>query len=158
MAESYTDGEIAGIVIGCLIGIPLVIFLILFALRMWMRGPTKGSDSTKKLDGKLVVITGKLNWVSSLKPTKSQNVFSFSTYLNRNHFLSTFCLYSMPGSLHILVTSFFVFLLSRMTKIIFYVCLLTHFARQDRQNGNFKNKTKSHNWSDQNTKKRKWNF
>ena len=46
----------------------------------------------------------------------------------------------MPGSLHILVTSFFVFWLSRMTKIIFYVCLLTHFARQDRQDENFKNK------------------
>ena len=46
----------------------------------------------------------------------------------------------MPGSLHILVTSFFVFWLSRTTKIIFYVCLLTHFARQDRQDGNFKNK------------------
>ena len=61
MADSYTEGEIAGIVIGCLIGIPLVIFLILFALRMWMRGPTKGSDNTKKLDGKLVIITGKLN-------------------------------------------------------------------------------------------------
>ena len=28
----------------------------------------------------------------------------------------------------------------RTTKIIFYVCLLTHFARQDRQNGNLKNK------------------
>ena len=27
----------------------------------------------------------------------------------------------------------------RTTKIIFYVCLLTHFARQDRQNGNLKN-------------------
>ena len=46
----------------------------------------------------------------------------------------------MPGSLHILVTSFFVFWLSWMTKIIFYVCLLTHFASQDRQNGNLKNK------------------
>ena len=46
----------------------------------------------------------------------------------------------MPGSLHILVTSFFIFWLARMTKIIFYVCLLTHFARQDRQNGNLKNK------------------
>ena len=46
----------------------------------------------------------------------------------------------LPGSLHILVTSFFVFWLSRTTKIIFYVCLLTHFARQDRQNGNLKNK------------------
>ena len=64
MADSYTEGEIAGIVIGCLIGIPLVIFLILFALRMWMRGPTKGSDNTKKLDGKLVVITGKFNFDS----------------------------------------------------------------------------------------------
>ena len=31
----------------------------------------------------------------------------------------------MPGSLHILVTSFFVFCLSGMTKIIFYDCLLT---------------------------------
>ena len=46
----------------------------------------------------------------------------------------------LPGSLHILVTSFFVFWLSRTTKIIFYVCLLTHFARQDRQNRNLKNK------------------
>ena len=59
MAE-YNEGEIAGIVIGCLIGIPGLIFLILFLLRLWMRGPTKGSDNTKKLDGKLVVITGKL--------------------------------------------------------------------------------------------------
>ena len=31
----------------------------------------------------------------------------------------------VPGSLHILVISFFVFWLSRTTKIIFYVCLLT---------------------------------
>jgi hypothetical protein len=33
-----------------------------------------------------------------------------------------------------------VFWLFRTTKIIFYLCLLTHFARQDRQNGNLKNK------------------
>ena len=46
----------------------------------------------------------------------------------------------VPGSLHILVISFFVFWLSRTTKIIFSVCLLTHFARQDRQNENLKNK------------------
>ena len=38
------------------------------------------------------------------------------------------------------ITLFFVFWLSRTTKIIFYVCLLTHFARQDRQKGNLKNK------------------
>ena len=47
---------------------------------------------------------------------------------------------SMPGSSNILVTSFFVFWLCKTTKIIFYFCLLTHFARQDRQNGNLKNK------------------
>ena len=41
----------------------------------------------------------------------------------------------MFGSKHILETSFFVFWLSRTTKIIVYVCLLTHFARQVRQNG-----------------------
>ena len=46
----------------------------------------------------------------------------------------------LPGSLHILVTWFFVFWLSRTTKIIFYVCLLTHFMRQDRQNVNLRNK------------------
>ena len=54
----YTGGEVAGIVIGCLIGIPLVIFLIMFLIRKWMQGPTRGSDNPKKLDGKLVVITG----------------------------------------------------------------------------------------------------
>ena len=58
----------------------------------------------------------------------------------------------MPGSLHTLVTSFFVFWLSRTTKIIFYFCLLTHFARQDRQNGNFKNKQ---NYTTKVTKTRK---
>ena len=35
-----------------------ILLLFLFALRKWMRGPTKGTDNTKKLDGKLVVITG----------------------------------------------------------------------------------------------------
>ena len=54
----YTGGEVAGIVIGCLIGIPLAIFLIMLLIRKWMQGPTRGSDNPKKLDGKLVVITG----------------------------------------------------------------------------------------------------
>jgi len=31
---------------------------LLYLLRLWMQGPTKGSDNTKKLDGKTVVITG----------------------------------------------------------------------------------------------------
>ena len=56
---ALSDGEIAGICIGVILGIPLLLFLMLLALRIWMRGPTKGSDNPKKLDGKLVVITGK---------------------------------------------------------------------------------------------------
>ena len=51
----------------------------------------------------------------------------------------------MPGSLHIFVASFFVFWLCRMTKTVFYVCLLTHFARQDGQNRNSKNKQNHEN-------------
>merc|ERR1712047_96871 len=31
---------------------------LLYLLRLWMQGPTKGSDNTKKLDGKTVAITG----------------------------------------------------------------------------------------------------
>ena len=31
---------------------------LLYLLRLWMQGPTKGSDNPKKLDGKTVVITG----------------------------------------------------------------------------------------------------
>ena len=31
---------------------------ILYLIRLWMQGPTKGSDNPKKLDGKTVVITG----------------------------------------------------------------------------------------------------
>jgi hypothetical protein len=57
--ESLTDGAVAGIVIGSLIGIFLFFVLSLFLLRFWMRGPTKGSDNKKKLDGKTVAITGK---------------------------------------------------------------------------------------------------
>ena len=55
-----------------------------------------------------------------------------------NMFWKNICF--MPGSLHILVASFFAFWLSRMTKIILCVCLLTLFARQGRQHGNFENK------------------
>ena len=56
--STYSEGEIVGIVLGVLIGVPLVLFLMLYAFKRWMQGPTKGSDNPKKLDGKLVVITG----------------------------------------------------------------------------------------------------
>ena len=54
-----SGGEIGGIVIGSLIGGVIVIGLILYLLRKWLRGPTKGSDVNVNLDNKVVVITGK---------------------------------------------------------------------------------------------------
>lgn len=46
------------IVIGSIVGFILLFGLLLYVLRLWMRGPTKGSDNKKKLDGKVVAITG----------------------------------------------------------------------------------------------------
>ena len=42
-----------------------ILFVMLYFLRLWLRGPTTGSDSPKRLDGKVVVITGKFIWLSS---------------------------------------------------------------------------------------------
>ena len=57
MAE-LSGGETAGIVIGSIIGGVIVIGLLLFLLRKWLRGPTKGSEVNVNLDNKVVVITG----------------------------------------------------------------------------------------------------
>ena len=53
-----SGGEIAGIVIVSIIGVILVFGLLLYGLRKWLRGPTKGSDVNVNLDNKVVVITG----------------------------------------------------------------------------------------------------
>ena len=37
-----------------------ILFVMLYFLRLWLRGPTTGSDNPKRLDGKVVVITGKI--------------------------------------------------------------------------------------------------
>ena len=42
-----------------LIGVPLAIWALLKIIQIWMRGPTKGSDSKVRLTNKTVVITGK---------------------------------------------------------------------------------------------------
>ena len=55
-----TDGAIVGIVIGSIIGGLILIALLLYVLRVWLRGPTKGSDVDVRLDNKVVVITGML--------------------------------------------------------------------------------------------------
>ena len=55
---NLSGGEIAGIVIGSLIGGILLIALILYGIRIWLRGPTKGSNANVNLENKVVVITG----------------------------------------------------------------------------------------------------
>ena len=60
MAE-LSGGETAGIVIGSIIGGVIIIGLLLFLLRKWLRGPTKGSEVNVNLDNKVVVITGSMS-------------------------------------------------------------------------------------------------
>ena len=57
--ESLTGGELAGIGIGSLIAGIILIALLIYGLRIWLRGPTKGSDVNVNLENKVVVITGK---------------------------------------------------------------------------------------------------
>ena len=57
--DGLSGGEIAAAVIGSIVGFVLLFIALLFLLRIWMRGPTKGTDNKKKLDGKVVAITGK---------------------------------------------------------------------------------------------------
>ena len=45
-----------------IVGVVILVFLTHF-LRMWLRGPSSGSDSRKRLDGKVVAITGKRKFV-----------------------------------------------------------------------------------------------
>ena len=40
-----------------------ILFVMLYFLRLWLRGPTTGSDNPKRLDGKVVVITGEFIWL-----------------------------------------------------------------------------------------------
>ena len=51
---------IVGIVLGSIFGLVLLFLLILLCMRCYIRGPMKGSNHKKRLDGKVVVITGKL--------------------------------------------------------------------------------------------------
>ncbi len=54
--EGLSGGEIAAAVIGSLVGFALLFAALIFLLRIWMRGPTKGTDNKKKLDGKVSVL------------------------------------------------------------------------------------------------------
>ena len=53
-------GAIVGITVGSVIAALVIVAFLTNFLKMWLRGPTCGSDCRKRLDGKVVAITGKL--------------------------------------------------------------------------------------------------
>merc|ERR1711884_915306 len=58
MVHGLGTEAIIGITVGSVIaGVVIILFLTHF-LRMWLRGPSIGSDCRKRLDGKVVAITG----------------------------------------------------------------------------------------------------
>ena len=50
---------IVGIAAGTSVGSAALVALTLVCIKRWIQGPTKGTDSTKRLDNRVVVITGK---------------------------------------------------------------------------------------------------
>lgn len=77
-----SGGAIAAAVICSLIGVPLVLFLLLFLLKKWMQGPTSGTDNQRKLDDKVVVITGKMKRLRSCQCNGQHSKCSLWTDLN----------------------------------------------------------------------------
>jgi hypothetical protein len=63
---NMASGAIIGITIGSVITAILVTALLTYFFRMWLRGPSKGSDNRKRLDGKVVAITGKKSFEMSI--------------------------------------------------------------------------------------------
>ena len=81
--ESLAGGELAGIVIGSLIAGIILIAVLIYGLRIWFRGPTKGSDVNVNLEDKVVVITGKPYSINSGVETiqykaKNKNIYNQS--------------------------------------------------------------------------------
>ena len=50
---------IVGIVLGSIFGVVLLLLLILLLLRCYVRGPNSGSNLKTRMDGRVVVITGR---------------------------------------------------------------------------------------------------
>ena len=45
---------------------PLVLWMLLYLVKLWVQGPTKGSDAKVWLGEKVVVVTGKFKNVSNI--------------------------------------------------------------------------------------------
>ena len=58
MGYSDSGTAIAFIVIGSLIAAGLTLSLLCYFLRLWIRGPTLGSDNKRRLHGCTIAITG----------------------------------------------------------------------------------------------------
>ena len=74
-------GAIVGITIGSLITAVVVFALLIYVLKLWLRGPTLGSDQRKNLDGKVVAITGKKLILITVKFKDSFQMESFPVFL-----------------------------------------------------------------------------
>ena len=59
MVHGLGTEAIIGITVGSVIAGGVIILFLTHFLRMWLRGPSIGSDCRKRLDGKVVAITGK---------------------------------------------------------------------------------------------------
>ena len=51
---------VVGAVVGTSFGTVTLVALSLAAIRKWIQGPTKGTDNPKRMDNRVVVITGEL--------------------------------------------------------------------------------------------------
>lgn len=59
-------GEIAGIAICSLLIVIIAIWMILFSIKWWIQGSTKGSNIKVNLENKVVAITGKMIFLNKI--------------------------------------------------------------------------------------------
>ncbi len=80
---SLSPAAVAGIVAGSIVAVVLLFVLFLVLFRAWMRGPTKGSDNPKRLDGNVRTWHTKKVLSFQKKPPAFYNVY----YSEMKHFV-----------------------------------------------------------------------
>jgi hypothetical protein len=66
--STENQSVVVGIIVGSLITSVFILALLYYVLRLWIRGPMKGTDNQRRLDGRVVVITG--NFHSIIQSSK----------------------------------------------------------------------------------------